>query len=241
MNLAPNIAIGRGPDAHDRERDEVLARLRRLIQSQGVALNSRLPPERRLAAEIRTTRARLRKALAVLETEGLIWRHVGRGTFIGARPVENISDIQYLSGRTSPGEVMEARLSIEPELARMAALNATAADIGEMRRCAGKSRAAREWRVYEAWDNRLHRAIAVSTRNTLLISLFDTLNTVRRATVWGQMRTQKLPPADHQSFAQHDALIDAIAGRDADGAAACMRRHLRCVRDRVMASYERSG
>jgi DNA-binding FadR family transcriptional regulator len=241
MNLAPNVGIGQERDLQGSARDEVLVRLRRFIQRQGVALNSRLPPERRLAAEIGTTRARLRKALAVLETEGLIWRHVGRGTFVGARPVENISDIQFLSGRTSPGEVMEARLSIEPELARMAALNATAADIGEMRRCAGKSRAAREWRVYEAWDNRLHRAIAVSTRNTLLVSLFDTLNTVRRATVWGQMRTEKLPPADHHSFAQHDALIAAIAGRDAEGAAACMRGHLRCVRDRLMTSYERSG
>ena len=216
--------------------DDALERLRRYIENQGMTLNSRLPAERDLCAEIGVTRAQLRKALAVLETEGQVWRHVGRGTFIGARPVENISDIEYLSGRTSPADVMEARLAIEPEIARLAALNATSSDFNEMRRCARKGRTAREWRVYEAWDNRLHRAIAVSTRNALLISLFDTLNSVRRATVWGRLRTAKLPPADHKSYDQHDMLVEAISKRDANAAAEHMRHHLRSVRDQLLAA-----
>ena len=221
--------------------DDILRRLREFVELHGMSLNSRLPAERELAAEIGTSRAKLRKVLAVLETEGQVWRHVGRGTFIGARPVENISDVEYLSGRTNPGEMMEARLSIEPELARLAALHATNADVAELRRCARKGRAATEWRVYEAWDNRLHRAIAVSTHNTLLISLFDTLNTVRRATVWGQLRNAKLPPADHDSFGQHDDLIEAVAARDPEAAAQSMRRHLRSVRDRLLRAYENAA
>ena len=224
----------------DRPR-EVLARLRAYIDNRDMGLNSRLPAERALAGELTTTRGRLRRALAVLESEGQVWRHVGRGTFIGARPVENISDVEYLSGRTSPAEVMEARLAIEPELARLASLHATAADVAEMRRCADKGRAAREWRVYEAWDNLLHRAIAGSTRNTLLVSLFDTLNIVRRATVWGRLRAEKLPPPSHHSFDEHDALIDAIARRDPDEAASRMRGHLAAVRDEVLASVGRRG
>ncbi len=215
---------------------DLLERLRRYIEDQGMTLNSRLPAERELCGEIDVTRTQLRKALAVLETEGQVWRHVGRGTFIGARPVENISDIEYLSGRSSPADVMQARLAIEPEIARLASLNASNSDFAEMRRCAKKGRAAREWRVYEAWDNRLHRAIAVSTRNALLISLFDTLNSVRRATVWGRLRTANLPPADHASFEQHDALVAAIAARDGEAAANHMRRHLLSVRDQLLAS-----
>jgi len=34
-----------------------------------------------------------------------------------------------------------------------------------------------------------HQAIAAATYNKLLISLFDTLNIVRRSTVWGQLRS----------------------------------------------------
>ncbi len=214
----------------------ILVSLRGYLSRQDISLNSRLPPERELCRELGTTRTALRKALAVLESEGQIWRHVGRGTFVGARPVLNLGDVEYLSGRTSPAQVMESRLAIEPQLARLAALHGTKADFAEMRLCNRRCRSAREWRVYEAWDNKFHRAVAAATHNTLLVSLFDTLNTVRRSTVWGQLRSTKLPPADHASFHEHDALYGAIAGRDPDLAAQNMRIHLRTVRDRVLSS-----
>ena len=215
-----------------------LVSLRGYPSRQEISLNSRLPPERELCGELGTTRTELRKALAVLEAEGQVWRHVGRGTFIGPRPVLNLSDVEYLGGRTSPAQVMESRLAIEPQLARLAALHGTQADFAEMRLCNRRCRAAREWRVYEAWDNKFHRAIAAATHNTLLVSLFDTLNTVRRSTVWGQLRSTTLPPADHASFREHDALYEAIARRDPDFAAESMRIHLRTVRDRVLSSLD---
>lgn len=213
-----------------------LVSLRGYLSRQEISLNSRLPPERELCKELATSRTELRKALAVLEAEGQIWRHVGRGTFVGTRPVLNLSDVEYLNGQTSPAQVMESRLAIEPQLAQLAALHGTQADFSEMRLCNRRCRAAREWRVYEAWDNKFHRAVAAATHNTLLVSLFDTLNTVRRSTVWGQLRSTILPPADHASFREHDALYEAIAGRDPDLAAESMRIHLRTVRDRVLSS-----
>jgi DNA-binding FadR family transcriptional regulator len=210
--------------------------VRRYLADQKLSLNLRLPPERELCRHLQVTRAELRKALAVLEAEGQIWRHVGRGTFIGSRPVLNISDVEYLSGQTSPAEVMETRLAIEPQLARLAAIHATKANFGEMRNCSRNCRAAREWRSYEGWDDKFHRAIASATRNKLLVSLFDTLAAVRRSTTWGQLRSTKLPPTDHASFLEHEAIYEAIASRDPDLAADCMRQHLRTVRDRILAS-----
>src|ERR1700732_2662650 len=43
---------------------------------------SRLPTERRLAADLGVTRSGIRLALAALEADGLISREVGRGTFL---------------------------------------------------------------------------------------------------------------------------------------------------------------
>jgi DNA-binding transcriptional MocR family regulator len=79
-----------------------LVSLRGYLSRQDISLNSRLPPERELCRELGASRTALRKALAVLEAEGQIWRHVGRGTFIGARPVLNLGDIEYLAGQTNP-------------------------------------------------------------------------------------------------------------------------------------------
>lgn len=217
---------------------DALSALRKYLSEQKLALNSRLPVERELSDMLGFSRSKLRKALDVLEAEGQIWRQVGRGTFIGPKPVLNLNDVQFLSSQTSPSEVMEARLSMEPQLARLASLHGTESDFAEMRRCNRRCRAAREWRVYEAWDNNFHQAIAAATQNKLLISLFDTLNIVRRSTVWGQLRSTSLPPADHASFREHEAIYDAIVARDPDSAADCMRAHLRTVRSRILSSLD---
>ncbi|MEP3671066.1 MAG: winged helix-turn-helix domain-containing protein, partial [Roseibium sp.] len=78
------------------ETTAVSQRLRDLIDSAGYRLNDRILPERELCKRLDTTRNQLRKALADLEAQGLIWRHVGRGTFVGSRPVLNLQDVTYL-------------------------------------------------------------------------------------------------------------------------------------------------
>ncbi len=186
--------------ADDLDTGTALARLRSYLAQIEMPLDSRLPPERELAETLGVTRAGLRKALAVLESENQIWRHVGKGTFIGSRPIETMADVAAITRRTNPTEVMRTRLVLEPEVARMAALNATSAHIAEMRLCMQRTRGAQTWRQYEAWDNRLHRVIAESTQNSLLLALLDTLNAVRRAVVWGRLRVDKVKPAAQPSF-----------------------------------------
>lgn len=209
-------------------------RLRGYITERRFDHNERLPPERDLSRTFGVTRAELRKALAELEQDGRIWRHVGRGTFVGGRPVLNLSDVAYLGKLARPVQVIEARLAIEPELARLSALHGVKSDFDEIEACSRRCREARDWRSYEAWDNNFHLAIAKATHNKLLFHLFETLNVVRRSIVWGQLRSSQLPPRDHPSFGEHDAIYAAIASRDAAGAATRMRDHLRSVRDRVL-------
>ena len=209
---------------------DALSQLRGYLARIEMPLDSRLPPERSLAEMLQVSRAELRKALNTLEAENQIWRHVGKGTFIGSRPIDTVADIASITRRTNPAEVMRTRLLLEPEVARMAALNATPSHIAEMRTCLQRTRAAQTWRQYEAWDNRLHRVVAEATQNALLLALLDTLNAVRRAVAWGRLRGNKVKPApDHHSFTEHEAIVAAIADRDLDQAAEGMRRHLESV------------
>lgn len=209
-------------------------RLRQYLRTGGFAHNDRLPPERELVRVFDVTRTELRKVLASLEGDGLIWRQVGRGTFVGARPVHNLEDVAFLGQLASPAHVLEARLAIEPELSRLAAMHGARSDFDRIRTYSERARAAADWRSYEAWDNKFHLAVASATRNKLLSHLFETLNVVRRSIVWQQARTTAEPPMDHFSFDQHDAVAAAIEARDPAAAAAAMRDHLRSVREKVL-------
>jgi DNA-binding FadR family transcriptional regulator len=218
-----------------RRDDTPLRRLQAYLAVFNLGAGRRLPPERELCTEIGVTRAQLRGALAKLEADGLIWRHVGKGPFVGLRPLDNLADISAMTRRTNPVEIMKTRMLLEPEVAGVAALNATFGDLIEMRRCLQHTLNAQSKREYDAWDSRLHRTIATSTHNTMLLSLMDTLAAVRNAMSWGRLAANPGPPAhDHHSHAEHEAIITAIEQRDVSGARVAMRSHLEAVERNVL-------
>lgn len=217
------------------ERNDPLGQLRALIGEGDYAPGDRLPPERELIVSLGTTRATLRKALDTLEREGLIWRHVGKGTFVAAHGVgDEPASLAQLSQQVTPVHLMRARLSLEPAIAREAAINASETAVNRLKQAGTKAREAESWDAYEAEDDHFHRAVAEATGNPLLLTLFDQLNQVRRAVAWKSVvRTSERPPRDHSSFAEHDQLIAAIEARDPAGAHAAMRKHLGSVSARL--------
>src|SRR5690606_3921360 len=139
----------------------------------------------------------------ILEAEGEIWRHVGKGTFIGARRLD-IARLAEVYRETNPTEVMRMRLLIEPMIAREAALHASSNHIEALRLTIKRSEKAVTWRQYEAADNQLHRQIAEAAGNKLLLAFFDAMNEVRRMIVWSRVRPDPdQPPPDHHSFSEH--------------------------------------
>jgi GntR family transcriptional regulator, uxu operon transcriptional repressor len=219
----------------DVKNNGALVQLRAWLAQNDPALENRLPPERLLCDELGVTRGDLRKALSVLEKEGAIWRHVGKGTFVGSKPLDDLLSLTSIQNKTNPDEVMRARILVEPMLAREAALHATQQDVAAMFMHMKLGRQADTWRQYEVQDNALHRLIAQAASNNLLLAIFDGLNAVRRAVVWGRLRQNPdRPPHDHHSFAEHEAIVSAISERDLAGAEKAMQQHLRTVRLRLM-------
>lgn len=198
---------------------------------------TQLPPERQLAAEFGVSRNEIRKALARLEADGQLTREVGRGTFVRTPQAERSSDLDTLQRSTSPREAMEARLLIEPELASLAAINASYKQIETMHALAAQMRQADTWEAYEHYDGRLHCLIAEAAGNKLLAAVHGIVNDVRRAVVWKWLDTRPSgPPPDYSSFDEHDAIIGAIEKRDRAGAMDAMRRHLRTTSDKLIGS-----
>lgn len=212
-----------------------LGRLRSLLEEESFGADQRLPPERVLAAEIGIGRRALRRALEVLEAEGRIWRHQGKGTFLGPRPAEPQTNLQELSKRTNPLEVMDVRLEIEPALARLAALRASNGDIARLLRLAEKTASSSDADSYELWDSALHRAIAEAAGNSLLLAIFDMVDRIRLDTNWRLLRERARTGEWQQiHLDQHRRVVTAIAQREAHASEQAMREHLELVRDGLL-------
>jgi len=187
----------------------------------------RLPTERSLAAKFGATRHAVRKALDQLEAQGKLWRHVGRGTFAGPRQITDPGKMSTVVPFARPREIVEARQVMEPQIAALAALRASSAQLAAIEQAFRKCAAARSMDQYEVWDEEFHRTIAAAAGNILLQSTFETVNKARKAVVWGAMRGAILRPERRQFFTnQHQRVVTALKARNADGAWDAMRAHI---------------
>lgn len=212
-----------------------ISRVRAYISDGGYKAGARLPAERELTEKLNLTRTALRKALDALEHEGLLWRHVGKGTFLShSEQIQTRGALIELGRQLTPFRMMRARIVLEPSIAREAAVNASGKAISQIHQSMERAHSAPNWADYELHDDGFHRMIAEASDNILLLALFDQLNQVRRAVAWGNVvRQTPCPSADHSSFAEHEAIADAIAGHSPEAAYEAMRNHLCSVSERL--------
>lgn len=179
-------------------------------------------------------RAALRRALDQLERDGVIWRHVGKGTFVARSDREEGDIFSDIAHQMTPMRMMRARLSIEPAIAREAAINASGEALAKIDGAIERAAAAASWAEYERQDDSFHRAVAEATDNLLLVAIYDNLNRVQREVAWGAVeRSTQKPSANHTSFAEHAAIARAIVAHDPEAAYQAMRTHLRSVSTRL--------
>lgn len=219
--------------------ETVLQKLQNWLDAAGLFEGERIPAERILAEELAVSRSDLRKALLVLEAEGRLDRHVGRGTFIKDPSKPGLADaakLAILAHQTGPHEAMTARLALEPELARLAALHAAPRQIAELRNLADEMRRASGWDAYEELDTAFHDLIAEATGNLLLHEVSRIVNGVRRKVVWSRLYLPEgRPTPDYHSFAEHDEIVAALERRDPPAARDAMRRHIKSTLGTMMA------
>jgi DNA-binding FadR family transcriptional regulator len=210
-NLAPEIAVS----------------LKTRINSGEWSGANMLPNERALAEHYGVARNTIRRAIGTLESEDLISREVGRGTLIKEQQSADLIDIMQRIAGTSPLDVMNMRLIIEPQAAASAATNASESEIRSIRSAHEEAVMAQSLESFEAADNEFHRRIFVSTRNEFLHSLHDMLLAIRNRHPMVEIRRRSFTEERRLAYCeQHSAIVDALLVRDSAGAARAMRAHL---------------
>jgi GntR family transcriptional repressor for pyruvate dehydrogenase complex len=213
--------------------DDELQRLREFVEQAGEAGEAKLPPEPKLSDALGISRGRLRTMLKRLEDEGLIWRHVGKGTFVGERQLT--VDDQDWSASISADDLMDARILLEPQLAAQAAIHATPADIAELNQCLLDMSTAASFAQWRRLDERLHRTIAKATHNALLLMLYDTLRSQAQLSLNGRMEEifgSEGGPR-RATGEEHHAFVESIRQHNPHRSEELMRQHLQSVRQRL--------
>jgi DNA-binding FadR family transcriptional regulator len=214
---------------------QVLALIDRLVAEQDLAPGSRLPTERELSQRCGTNRGTVRRALDLLEADGRVIRHVGRGTFLSPAPATNRGQP---ARSVSPSEIMTARLLLEPQLMPLVVTSATEDDFAEMDRCLAGGDCAEGLAEFEPWDSALHRTLAAATHNNVLIAISDLLAGAREQPLWGGMKRRSFTAQRRDLYrADHHAIVNALRERDPDNAQQAMREHLKRVRDHILGEH----
>ncbi len=199
-----------------------------LLAAPGVAAGSRLPTERALADRFGVSRSTVRAALSRLEARGDVVRRVGSGTY-AARP------LAAPTGDVSPREIMDTRLAVEPALAALIVAHADRADIDRICAAMLAARAAPDADSFEVCDAAFHDALALATRNRLMIAVSQTIGAARALAEWGELKRRHASAARRAGYdAEHAAIAEALLARDAPRAEAAIRAHLLTVRRELL-------
>lgn len=203
----------------------IAARLRRAILDGIYADGERLPAERELAQHFEASRSTVRKALRRLEESHLVTRRMGSGTFVNHRPALDRSDIAEM---TSPIELIEVRLAVEPQMVRLAVVNATQRDLERLGEALGRVESCGDDRErFSRADERFHLMLAECTRNPLMVWLYRQINEVRSHALWDGMKDKILTATRIAEYnRQHRELYQTLHNRDVDAAARIIVAHL---------------
>lgn len=205
----------------------VVDQLRRLIREGRLVPGQRLPSERELSERFQVSRASLREAIRALEIEGLVVIRPGAGTFVSEEGFDAAMDVlaqRLLAEREALADIMELRLILEPQTARLAAERATSEDrAGMVQILEEQQQQINRGESGVVADTAFHSAVAAASHNHALERLSGTL-----VDLLAPSRDEGLQSRDRslRSLRTHTEILDAVQSGDGEAAYQAMRIHI---------------
>ncbi len=198
--------------------DRLYDALRRMASDFAFKPDSRIN-ESALAAELESSRTPIREALNRLVAEGFLTFQSGRGFFCRSLSPELVMDLY------------EARVAVEVEAVRLACARGSDAAIADL---------IHQFEAIEpdytldtdpdsllVMDEQFHRQLCQLSGNSELCRMLDNLNDrIRYLRLIDLRRLRETEAGGKTMITAHRRILHAVAGRDADEAAAQMRAHI---------------
>lgn len=214
----------------------VFEQIRELIYKGTFKPGQQIPPERELAVSMEVSRTSVRNALDKLIKLGLLWQIQGQGTFVGS-PENRYGNPLAAAMATDEAtffDLLEVRMGLECNAARLAAQRATESDLRAMQKSLEEMAddLANTNMISTSADTSFHMAVTFSTKNPVLIHLtrnfYDFLFVGIKKNLVHMMEAQT---AYADVLEHHRAILRHIESREPEKAYEAMRRHLVYVQE----------
>jgi len=190
----------------------------------------KLPSERKLADLLEVSRASVREAIQALAHSGYLEVIHGKGTYVSeeATKYDEIINFFQKSSDYSLDSLMEARVMLEGEFARLAALNASQDEIVAIEKIFNETENAKDLNTFVVKDLQFHLSIAEATHNYIMNGLMKIIAEML------YKETQKIieisKDTRRNTIKTSKEMVKAIKRRDAEKAKELMGKHIRNIR-----------
>ncbi|MDO6485516.1 FadR/GntR family transcriptional regulator [Shimia thalassica] len=221
------------PVGHESLAEAVVEQIETMIVDGILKEGRKLPSERELAEALGVSRPKLREALQILESEGLVNVRHGEGTFIATLTGRAMSPALlalYARHGRAFYDYLEYRREQEAFACRLAAARATQSDkerlmeiIGEMNKAFDEN----DSEASQEADLKLHAAVVDASQNTTLIHMMASVyDLTRQGVFYNRAFLRTMDGTGKKLLAQHREIVDAIVAGNPDRADAAARNHM---------------
>ena len=214
-------AIGQEGRLSDRVAEAVI----RYIQENRLKEGDRLPNETELASALKVGRSTIREAMKQLASNNVITIVRGRGTFIADHIGQSSDPLGFRFAQNKKKlllDLIELRLIVEPDIARLAAVRRTDSEAGRIQALQEEFESIiREHGKHTAVDVSFHVAIAEASHNSVISNIVPVLNQSVDLVISISGKSSL-----DRTIQYHRGICNAILQQNADEAESFMREHL---------------
>lgn len=200
------------------------------IRSGMFKVGEKLPSEKELCQTFNVSRVPVREALCALELNGLVDSIQGVGVYVK----KTSTTIPDAPGNIEPQDIIAARLSIEPDIAKAAAKNITDAGREEMRRIIDLFRENADANIDTAdIDKEFHLCVARASANYMYLQMMEVVLKAMGTEMWTLICSRTVGTKYfRQNYEEHRVIGDMIMSGNAEGAYICMKEHMENLLER---------
>ena len=188
--------------------EDIVKQIRNLIQKRKLKQGDQLPTERELSETFKVSRASVREAIRYLESMKLVESRQGEGTYVIASSeealVQPLASTLFLE-KDNIMDIFSIRKIIEPQVAQLAAENATASEINELEEILQEqAKDLADGLNLTKTDSEFHNLLIQTAKNRvlerLLLAVLDLLAQTRENYLQVEGRAQRSLEGHHEIF-----------------------------------------